>query len=77
MNLNKVIVLGNGEKYLVVSAATLEGKDYYYIAELNSEETDIKENFKIVEATYEDDNVYLDEVVGESNLKTVLPLFIK
>lgn len=73
----KVITLANGEKYLVISTASLEGKDYYYIAETNLEETEMKENYKIMEATTEDDNVYLDEVVGESNLKKVLPLFIQ
>ena len=72
----KVITLGTGEKYLVIASATLEGKDYYYIAETNLEETEMKENYKIVKATYEDDNIYLDEVVGENNLKKVLPLFI-
>ena len=73
----KVITLGNGEKYLVIDSATKDGNDYYYIAETNLEETEIKENYKIVVATYEDDNIYLDEVIGENNLKSVLPLFIK
>jgi len=73
----KVITLGTGEKYLVISEATYEGKNYYYITEVNETETEMKENFKIVEASYEDDNIYLDEVVGETNLKKVLPLFIK
>jgi len=73
----KIITLGNGEKYLVISEAELEGKSYFYITEVNEMETETKENFKIVEATYEDDNVFVDEVVGETNLKKVLPLFIK
>ncbi len=72
----KIITLGTGEKYLVIAGANLEGKDYYYIAETNLEETEMKENYKIVEATSEDDNIYLEEVVGENNLKKVLPLFI-
>lgn len=73
----KIVTLGTGEKYLVIANATQDGKDYYYIAETNLEETEMKENYKIVMATYEDDNIYLDEVVGENNLKSVLPLFIK
>ena len=32
---------------------------------------------KIVCATYKDDNIYLDEVLGEDQLKTILPLFVK
>lgn len=73
----KVVTLGTGEKYLVIAGATKDGKDYYYIAETNLEETETKENYKIVMASYEDDNIYLEEVVGESNLKSILPLFIK
>lgn len=73
----KIITLGTGEKYLVISEAELEGKSYYYITEVNEMETETKENFKIVEATYEDDNVFIDEVIGETNLKKILPLFIK
>ena len=59
----KVITLGNGEKYLVVAHTTKDDKDYYYIAETNLEETEIKENYKIVCASYEYDNIYLYEVI--------------
>ena len=73
----KIITLGNKEKYLVVSKVVHNGNDYFYVAECNDDETDIKENYKIVKATYEGNDVFLDEVVGEANLKTVLPLFVK
>ena len=73
---NKIITLGNGEKYLVVNSITHNKNDYYYIAECNEEETDIKDNYKIVKATYDNNKIFIDEVVGEANLKTVLPLFV-
>ena len=41
----KIITLGTGEKYLVISEAELEGKSYYYITEVNEMETETKENF--------------------------------
>lgn len=74
--INKVITLGNQEKYLVISHVTNNEKDYYYIAELDSDGKDIKDNYKIMEATEENGKIFLDEVVGETNLKTVLPLFV-
>ena len=77
LDINKIITLGNKEKYLIISHITNNGKDYYYIAELEESLKDIKENYKIMEATYDMDKIYLDEVVGETNLKTVLPLFVK
>ncbi len=73
----KIITLGNEEKYLVVSKITHNGNDYFYIAECNEECTDIKDNYKIVKATYNGNNTFIDEVVGEANLKTVLPLFVE
>ena len=79
MNLetNKIITLGNKEKYLIISHLTNNNKDYYYIAELDENGKDIKDNYKIMLATKENDKIFLDEVVGESNLKTVLPIFVK
>ena len=77
LDVNKIITLGNKEKYLIISHVTNNNKDYYYIAELEEDGKDIKDNYKIMEATQENDKVYLDEVIGETNLKIILPLFVK
>ena len=77
LEVNKIITLGNDEEYLVVDKVLKDDKEYYYIAQVNDEETDIKDNYKIVCATYKDGNVYLDEVFGEDKLKSILPLFVK
>lgn len=76
IEVGKIIKLGNGEKYLVVTHVTHNNNDYYYIAECNKDENDIKDNYKIVKAKYEGEDIFIDEVVGESNLKAVLPLFV-
>lgn len=72
----KIITLGNNEKYLVVSKVVHNDNHYYYIAECNEDSSDIKDNYKIVKATYDGNKIFIDEVVGEANLKTVLPLFV-
>lgn len=77
LDINKIITLGNNEKYLIISHVTNNNRDYYYIAELEENGKDIKENYKIMEASLENDKIFLNEVVGETNLKTVLPLFVK
>lgn len=77
LEVNKIVTLGNDEEYLVVDKVLKDDKEYYYIAQVNDEETDIKDNYKIVCATYKDGNVYLDEVLGEDKLKSILPLFVK
>jgi len=74
---NKIITLGNKEKFLVISHVTNNQKEYYYIAELEENGKDIKDNYKIMEAIFKDNKIFLEEVVGESNLKIVLPLFVK
>lgn len=76
IEVGKIITLGNGEKYLVITNITHNNNDYYYIAECNEKEDDIKDNYKIVKATYDNNKIYIDEVVGESNLKAVLPIFV-
>ncbi len=77
LEINKIITLGNNEEYLIVDMVEKDGKEYYYIAEVNEDETNIKDNYKIVCATYKDNNIFLDEVLGEDKLKSILPLFVK
>ena len=76
IDVNKVITLGNKEKYLVISHIVNNNKDNYYIVELDETGKDIKENYKIMESVLEDGKTLINEVVGEANLKVVLPLFV-
>jgi len=77
LEVNKIVTLGNNEEYLIVDKVEYEDKEYYYVAEVNENDTDIKDNYKIVCATYKDNNIFLDEVLGEDKLKKILPLFVK
>ena len=77
LEINKIVTLGNNEEYLIVDKVIKDDKEYLYIAEVNDEETDIKDNYKIVCASYRDGEIYLDEVLGEEKLKSILPLFVK
>ena len=76
LNINKIIVLGNNEKYLVIDKVNNNNKFYYYVAEVNEQETDIKDNYKIVTVEKEDNQDCFVEVLGEEKLKEVLPLFL-
>ena len=77
LEINKIVTLGNNEEYLIVDKVEKDDKEYYYVAQVNEDETDIKDNYKIVCATYKDDEIYLDEVLGEDKLKLILPMFVK
>lgn len=76
IEVNKIVILGNNEKYLVIDKVFNNDKFYYYVAEVNDEETDIKDNYKIVTIDLEDDQNCFNEVLGEEKLKEVLPLFL-
>ena len=71
LNINKVIVLENGEEYLVLDKVNYQDTDYYYIAKVNESETDIENDYKLVVVTEKDNN----KVTGEEKLKEILPLF--
>ncbi len=77
LEVNKVITLGNDEEYLIIEKAEKDGVEYYYIAELNNAETDIKDNYKIVISNNENGKTYIEEITGESKLKEILPLFLE
>ena len=77
LEINKIVTLGNNEEYLIVDKVEKDDKEYYYVAQVNADETDIEDNYKIVCATYKDGEIYLDEVLGEDKLKSILPMFVK
>ncbi len=76
IELNTIITLENGEEYLTIDKVTKDNIDYYYIAQLNEEKNDIANNYKVVIIKKEDGKDVIEEVLGEDNLKEILPLFI-
>lgn len=77
LEVNRVITLGNDEKYLIIEKVEKEEREYYYIAEINQTETDIKDNYKIVTTNKIDGDLFIEEITGEDSLKEILPLFLE
>lgn len=77
LDVNKVIILQNKEKYLILNRTLKDDKDYYYIAKINDTETDIENNYKLITVEGKDDNRVIVEVTGEDKLREILPLFSK
>ena len=75
LNVNKVIILENDEEYLVLDKVKYNDNEYYYIARVNSTETDIENDYKLVSVEERDNNKVISEVTGEEKLKEILPLF--
>ncbi len=75
LEIDKVLLLENGEEYLVLDKVTDNDIIYYYIAKLNDTKTDIENNYKLVTISEENNNKVLKEVTGVDTLKKILPLF--
>lgn len=77
LNVDKVITLGNGDKYLVLDKILYNDVDYYYIAKVNETSTDIENDFKLISVNEVDGHSVIVEVTGEDRLKDILPKFDK
>lgn len=75
LEIDKVLLLENGEEYLVLDKVTDNDIIYYYIAKLNDTKTDIENNYKLVTIIESSGNKVISEVTGTSSLKKILPLF--
>lgn len=76
LDIDKVVTLGNGEKYLVLDKAMYNDIEYYYIAKVNDTQTDIENNFKLITVEENDGIKIVVEVTGENKLKEILPKFV-
>ena len=76
LEVNRVITLGNDEKYLIIEKVENKEKEYYYIAEINQTQTDIKDNYKIITINKIEEDLFIEEITGEDSLKEILPLFL-
>lgn len=76
LDIDKVVTLGNGEKYLVLDKAMYNDIEYYYIAKVNDTQTDIENNFKLITVEENDGIKIIVEVTGENKLKEILPKFV-
>ena len=77
LEIDKVIVLENGEKYLILDKALNDDTQYFYIAKINETETDIENNYKLITVNESNNDRIIEEVTGEDKLKEILPLFSK
>ena len=77
LDIDKVIILENKEKYLILDKTVKDYVEYFYIAKVNESETDIENNYKLVTVKERDNNMVIVEVTGEDKLREILPLFKK
>lgn len=77
LEIDKVIVLENEEKYLILDKVVNDDTEYFYVAKINDTATDIENNYKLITVDTKDNDRIILEVTGEDKLKEILPLFTK
>lgn len=71
MNVKDVLTLENNSKYMIASTTNKNGVDYYYLIQVNNDESDFLEDVKVVKAIKEGNDISLEAVTEEDELMTV------
>lgn len=77
LNIDKMIILENEEKYLILDKVVKDDAEYFYIAKINDSLTDIENNYKLITVEEQNNDMVIVEVTGEDRLREILPLFSK
>ena len=72
LEVNKIVTLGNGEEYLVIDKVEKDNKEYYYVAEVNEDGTDIKDKFAMVHEFEKDGEEYIEMVKDQKTMQVLL-----
>ncbi len=76
MNLekDKIILLEDNTKYVITNQTEYNGKKYYLVMGVNSEETTITNEIAILESTESGDDIYVDKITDPELIKILVPL---
>jgi len=70
--LNKIVVLENGKKYVLVNQAIYKGDSYYTGIVTTEDEEDVTGEFAFLKESKEGEDVYLEPVSDPEILKILL-----
>lgn len=60
--INHILTLEDGLKFLVINQVIFRGKNYYFVAQVTEDESDITGEYRIVEEQKEGEETYLSTV---------------
>ena len=61
----EVIELENGKKFIVVDTLKEANTWYYYLCEVNEEETKVQKNFRVITTVFENGNYFIKNIKGD------------
>ena len=59
---NEIIELAHGKKHIVLDTTKYEGKYYYYVVEIDDNEREVTENFKVITTVSENGNLFVKTI---------------
>lgn len=60
--INKIMTLKNGQKYVVLNQAIYKDTNYFFVVGVTEEETDVNDDFRIIEEVNKDGKRYVRDV---------------
>ncbi len=74
--INSIITLDNDEKYVVLNQAIYQGKNYFFVAQVTSDEEDVLDEFRLLEETEYNGEKSL-QLVTDANIIDLLTKYFK
>ncbi len=71
---DKIILLEDNSKYVVTNQTNYNGKDYFLVMGVDSEETTITNEIAILDQTISGDDIYVNKVSDPELIKILVPL---
>lgn len=74
--INKLLTLKNNKKYVVLNQAIYKEKNYFYVVGVTEDESDVLDEFKILEEFKKDGTTYV-RTVKDRGLLDLLSKYLK
>lgn len=69
--INHILTLDNGQKFLVINQVIYKNNNYYFVARVTDDESDITGEYRIVEEEERDGEVYLSTVTDNHLIREI------
>lgn len=67
--INKIMTLNDGKKYIVLNQAIYKGTNYFFVVRLTEDESDVTDEFRIIEEVLKDEKRYIRNVEDEKMIE--------
>lgn len=69
--INHILTMEDGMKFLVINQVVYNNKNYYFVARITDDESDIVGEYRIVEEQVDGEDTYLSTVTDQDMIRTL------